>query len=269
MVSAVASPASELVSQSRSYARWQLPAWTFLIPPAILLGMLRIWSLWIAPKHDVYFTAEAFLVIYACFAIVRAVHVNAHSHDAQGRFDPVLAWNAKQRFYGQLGRYGTRIAAVVLGLLAGAHVLDVLTAGTGVQYRANVHLSIVFIELMVWARYGAAIVIASAQWTPPEPAQFAKARWTASDASLRIAQSLTAGNIFLCFAGLVAVSLHSRLITMMLFDALPSSRAVFICAAVLCAVLAWLALWLLCRGAFSILSRQREQPRRPAAAAMA
>ncbi len=61
-------------------------------------------------------------------------------------------------------------------------MLDALTAGTGVQHRPNVHLSILFVEIMVWARYGAAVVIASARWTPPQPSAFTRARELADSA---------------------------------------------------------------------------------------
>ena len=69
-------------------------------------------------------------------------------------------------FYRQLSKYGVRIALLVVPLFLLAYGLDLYTAGSGIQYRLNVHFSILFVELMVWARYGNAIVIAAARWAP-------------------------------------------------------------------------------------------------------
>ena len=97
-----------------------------------------------------------------------------------------------------------KIAIGVLALLLAALALDVLTAGTGIQRRPNLHLTILFVEIMVWARYGAAVVIAAARWSPPRSPAFAQARELAS--SLPVARSFALTNIAFAAAALAAVA---------------------------------------------------------------
>ena len=131
MVNVVAVSALDAASPPRAQIFHRIAPYVSLLPPALLLGMLRIWSLWVAPRHGVYFTVEAVLIIYACFAIVRAVHVHAHSTDSRGSYDAARARKARNAFHGEIGRHWARIAIVVLGLLLIAFGLDVLTADTG------------------------------------------------------------------------------------------------------------------------------------------
>lgn len=260
MVNVVAVSALDAGSSSRAQIFNRITPYSPLLLPAILLGMLRIWSFWIAPRHDVYFTAEALLIIYACFAIVRAVHVHARSIDSRGHYDATLARAAQKAFYGEIRRHWVRIGIVVLTLLVVALNLDMLTTGTGAQYRANVHFSLLFIELMVWLRYGSAIILASALWTPPLPAAFSRARELASEPGTGAFRLLAPANMMLCAAALIGAGLHSRWLTVQLFDVLPGSRFVFILATVLSAGLALLALSLMCRGSLAAVEQLRERP---------
>ena len=116
-------------AESRSRARidWNFHLFLDLLAPALLLGLLRLWSSAMAPRLGVYFTAEALLIAYAYFAVVRGVHLNARSYDWAGRYSRELALKAGQDFHRGLLRYRVKIALVVLPLLLAALVLDVLT----------------------------------------------------------------------------------------------------------------------------------------------
>ena len=222
-----------------------------LLVPALLLGLMRVWSFTTAPKQGMYFLAEALLITYAYFVVARAAHIHAQSRDWEGRYD--WRWNLKARgdFYAAVLRHRLRIALLVVPLLCAALLLDLLTADTGFQLRPNLHLSVLFVALMAWARYGAAIVLAAARWSPPRPLQFEEARELASRVpvarsfallNLRFGAVAVAGVLFYKWAGAL----------------LPTARAELICLIGLFTFLAWLALWLHCRWAVAMLVRVGE-----------
>jgi len=217
-----------------------------LLAPALLLGLWRVWSSVMAPKLGVYFTAEALLIAYAYFAVVRMTHINAHSCDRTGCYSRALALRAGQDFHRGLRQHWLKIALGVLALLLAALALDALTAGTGIQRRPNVHLTILFVEIMVWARYGAAVVIAAARWSPLQLPAFAQARELAS--SLPVARSFALTNIAFAAAALAAVASYKWGGAL-----LPSARAELFCSAGMFVCLAFLALWLQCRWAACVL----------------
>jgi len=233
-------------SRSRARVDWNFHLFVDLLAPALLLGLLRLWSSAMAPRLGVYFTAEALLIAYAYFAVVRGVHLNARSYDRAGRYSRELALQAGQDFLRGLQRYWVKIALVVLPLLLAALVLDALTKKFGVPHRPNVNLSILFVEIMVWARYGAPVVIASARWSPPGPAAFGEARALADRSP--VARSFALTNIAFGAAALVAVASYKWGGPL-----LPSARAEFIGSAVLFTALAFLALWMQCRWARIVL----------------
>ena len=205
-----------------------------------------------APRLGVYFTAEALLIAYAYFAVVRGVHLNVRSYDRTGRYSRALALKAGRDFVRGLLRYWVKIALVVLPLLVAALVLDVLTKKFGVPHRPNVNLSILFVEIMVWARYGAPVVIASAHWSPPRPAAFGEARALADRPP--VARSFALTNIAFGAAALAAVASYKWAGPL-----LPSARAESIGSAILFTALAFLALWLQCRWARYILPQIAQQ----------
>ena len=235
-------------AQSRSRARidWNFHLFLDLLAPALLLGLLRLWSSAMAPRLGVYFTAEALLIAYAYFAVVRSVHLNSRSYDRAGRYSRTLALEAGRDFHRGLQRYWVKIAIVVLAMLVAALVLDVLTKRIGMPHRPNTNLTILFVEIMVWARYGAAVVIASARWSPSQSAAFGEARALAERAP--VARSFALTNIAFGAAALAAVAAYKWAGPL-----LPSARVEFIGSAVLFTALAFLALWLQCRWARTVL----------------
>lgn len=237
----------------RARARSNLHLLFDLLPPALLLGIWRVWASAAAPRLGVYFTAEALLIAYAYFAVVRQVNVHARSHDSAGHYRRGLALQAAQDFARALRLYWVRIAIAVLSLLIAALMLDGLTAGTGIQHRPNVHLSILFVEIMVWARYGAAVVIASARWLPPQPAAFAAARERASNA--RVARSFSLTTMGFGAAAFVIIAGYKFGGTL-----LPTARADLVCSAAVYTALALLALWLQCRWVRDVLPRLDKRP---------
>jgi hypothetical protein len=255
MVNAVALTGTDEGASARPRIRSQLLPFLSLISPAVLLGVLHTWSLSTAPRYGVYFTAEALLIVYAFLAIARAVHVHARSYDDQARYDARHAQEARRGFYQGLLQHWPRIAACVLPLLLVAFALDALTADTAAQYRANVHLSVLFVQLMAWWRYGTAIVIASTQWAPPRSLALARARLLAADPWLRAARSLRLANVALSAAALASIGLQSKWLLLPLFQVAPSARLVFGITAALSACLAWLALLLMCHSALAISLR--------------
>jgi hypothetical protein len=262
MVNAVALPALDSATP-RERAQWRhaLSPLLPLLPSALLLGVLRVWSLAVAPRHSVYFTAEALLVVYACFAIARAVHVNALSCDASGRYDARKAQKARYTFYAVLRRGWGRIALVVLPLLLAALVADMLTAGSGIQQRVNIHLSMMFVELMAWWRYGSTIAMAAAHWTPPRPPALARARCLASNARLKVPRTLAPAHLALTAAALASLAVYGSRTWASVFGAVPDARLVFVCSAALCAGFAWVGLWRLCCGSLAIQARLRSRGR--------
>ena len=239
-------------SRSRARVDWNFHLFVDLLAPAVLLGLLRLWASAMAPRLNLYFTAEAVVIAYAYFAVIRGVHINARSHDWTGRYSRALALQAGQGFHQALQQYWVKFALVVLPLLVAALVLDVLTKNIGMQHRPNVHLTVLFVEIMVWARYGAAIVVASIRWSPPRPPAFETAREVAE--SPAIARSFALTNIAFCATALVAVAVYKWGGPL-----LPSARAEMIGSAVLFVALAFLALWLQYRWARSIVPRIGER----------
>jgi hypothetical protein len=271
MVNAVALPGFDTASSPHERVAWHhaLSPIVSLLPPAILLGVLRVSCLTVAPKHGVYFTAEALLTVYACFAVTRAVHVNALSYDASERYDAGRAQRARQVFNRQLRRHWARIALLVLPLLVAALVADLLTAGTGIQQRLNIHLSIMFVELMAWWRYGPVIAIAAAQWTPPRPPSLARARWLARNAWLEVARALAPAHIFLSLAALSCLGVYGGRTWVRMFGTLPDARIVLGGLAALCAGLVWVALWSTCRGSLAVAALKRARAIGPRTASAA
>ena len=259
MVNAVALPALDSATPSRERAQWRnvLSPLLALLPSALLLGVLRVWSLAVAPRVGLYFTAEALLVVYACLAIARAVNVNALSYDASGRYEPSKAQQAKRTFYAALRRGWLPIAGLVLPLLLAALIADALTVGTNIQQRTNVHLSIMFVELMAWWRYGSAIVVASAQWVPPRPPALARARCLVGNAKLKVGRSLAPAHVALTMAALASFAVYGSRTWASLFGAMPDPRIVLLCTVLLSAGFAWVALERLCRGSLAIRARLR------------
>ena len=151
-------------------------------------------------------------------------HISAHSYDRTGHYSRALALRAGQDFHRGLRQYWLKIAIGVLALLLAALALDALTAGTGIQRRPNLHLTILFVEIMVWARYGAAVVVAAARWSPPRSPAFAQARELAS--GLPVARSFALTNIAFAAAALAAVAGYKWGGTL-----LPSARAELFCSA--------------------------------------
>jgi hypothetical protein len=223
-----------------------------LLAPALLLGLWRAWSSAMAPKLGVYFTAEALLMACAYFAVARMAHISAHSYDRTGCYSRVLALRVGQDFHRGLRRYWLKIATGVMALLLTALALDLLTSGTGIQRRPNVHLTILFLEIMVWARYGAAVVVAAARWSSDQPPAFAHARELA--ASYPVARSFALNNIAFAAAALAAVAGYKWGGAL-----LPSARAELFSAAGVFVCLAFLALWLQCRWARYILPQIAER----------
>ena len=256
MADAVSFAGSRVSSFPRARITWNFHLALDLVAPAVLLGLLRLWSTSIAPRHGVYFTAEALLIVYAYFAVVRGVSINARSYDGAEVYDRARALRAKQDFFRELGRHGVKIALVVLPLLLAALALDVLTADSGLQYRLNVHLSILFVEVMVWARYGAAVVVTAARWSPPRPPAFAVARELAS--SLPVAGIFALTNVGFGIVA-VAVVVASTWGSGLLPSAMLSNRASFLVSVGLFTGLAWLALWLQCRWSLRVLPQLEAQ----------
>lgn len=240
-------------SRSRADVNWNFHLLLDLLAPALVLGIWRVWSSAMAPRLHMYFTAEALLIAYAYFSIVRGAHLNARSHDRAGRYSRELALQAGRDFNHALRRYWVKVALVVLPLLVAALILDTLTGNIGVQHRPNIHLTILLLEIMVWARYGAAVVIAAARWSPPAPAAFGAARELANTPS--VARSFALTNIAFGAVAVVGVAAYKWGGPL-----LPSARVELFCSVGLFVGLALLALCLHCRWAMHIASRIADKP---------
>jgi hypothetical protein len=248
-------------SRSRAHVNWNFHLVLDLLAPALLLGLWRAWTSAMAPRMDVYFSAEALLIAYAYFAVVRAVFLNVHSHDRSGRYDRTLALKAAREFRLGVRRYRPKIAIIVLLLLVAALFLDMLTARSGTQHRPNVHLTILCIEVMIWARYGAAVVLTAARWWPPEAPAFVQARELAEQTVA--ARSFGLVSIAYGMAALAAVAGYKWL-----GPFLPSTMAQLSSSTILFTGVALLALWLQCRWAQYILPRLEDRPALDAPAPM-
>ncbi len=238
-----------LRSQSavRPRVGWNVRLLLDLLPPALLLGLLRTWATELAPRQGLYFTAEALLFAYAYFAVVRSVYVSTRGRTVSGSYDWASAQKAGRDFHRGLRRFLPRTALILMLVLTGAFGLDWLVAGAGMHYRPNVHLAVLLMGVMVWARYGGAVVLAAVRWVPGEQPAFGKAR--ALMASAALAWSFVLTNItfgVIAVAALVpfkvgAVVAPSR------YDELLWSAALF-------TGLALLALWLQSRWAAKALA---------------
>jgi hypothetical protein len=256
MVNAVTLPASGSARRSRSHWHASIAPLFAFVPDAILLGLLRVFTLAAAPRHGVYFTMEALLIVYACFAIVRAVHISANGRDDRGHYSRERARKAQSAFYAGLRQRLARIGLVVLPLLLAALLLDMLTAGTGAQHRFNIHLTLMFVELAAWLRYGSMLTIASARWASPRRPSLAKARVIIGRERARVARSLWPAHLLLCTAALASLVVYGgRSGSVVVVGSGHDPRLVLCWTAAACAVLAWLAIARLCHGSLTLLRR--------------
>jgi len=218
-----------------------------LLPAALLLGLLRTWATELAPRQGWYFTAEMLLIAYAYFALFRSVHVCTRGRDADGFYNRAVAQKAGHDFYDGLRAYFPRLVTAFSGLLLGALALDVLTLGSGAQFRPNTHLAVLLAGLLVWARYGAAFVITAARWRPGAPVAFERARQVAWHRQTAVSFALTSATFAIVAlavlapfkAGIIAAPTH--------IDELIWSAARYI-------GLAMVALWLQCRWAARVVA---------------
>lgn len=221
--------------------------------PALLLGLWRVWSSVMAPKHGFYFTAEVLLIVYAYFAVIRTAHVAVRSFDRSGSYSRGLAVGAAQAFHRGARPYLLKVAVICLSLLVAALALDTLTADSGLQRRPNLHITILFLEIMIWARYGAAVVVAAARWSPGGSAEFARARELADCPA--VLRSFAVTNLAFLAVAVVAVAAYKWAGAL-----LPTARAELFCSAGLFSALAFLALWLQCRWARGVAPALEVQP---------
>jgi hypothetical protein len=163
-------------SAVRPRAGWNVRLLLDLLPPALLLGLLRTWATELAPRQGLYFTAEALLLAYAYFAVARSVYVSTHGRTASGAYDWASAQKAGREFHRGLRRFLPRMALILMLVLTVAFGLDWVAAGSGMNYRPSVHLAVLLMGVMVWARYGGAVVLTTVCWKPGERPAFAKAR---------------------------------------------------------------------------------------------
>jgi hypothetical protein len=147
----------------------------------------------------------------------------------------------------------------VLPLLLAALLLDLLTAGTGVQHRLNVQLSLMFVELMAWLRYGSMLAIASARWVPSRRPPLARARVLVSKERSVVARAMRPAHLLLCTAALSGLAACGGRTWMLMLGGALDPRLVLGYTAALCAGLAWLALVSLRRGALEVLQRSADR----------
>jgi hypothetical protein len=75
MSQALALPRPHSLAPPRIRINWDPPFSLGLIAPAVLIGFLRMWTFFLAPRYGVYFTSELVLIAYAYFAGARGLHV--------------------------------------------------------------------------------------------------------------------------------------------------------------------------------------------------
>ncbi len=227
---------------ARPRVGWNVRLLLDLLPPALLLGLLRTWATELAPRQGLYFTAEALLFAYAYFAVARSVYVSTRGRNPSGAYDWAAAQEAGREFHRGLRSYFPRAALVLMLVLTAAFALDGMTAGSGMNYRPNVHLAVLLLGMMVWARYGGAVVLTAARFKPGEPPAFAKARTMMASPALAWSFALT-NLIFgaIAVAALVPFKIGA-LVAPSRYDELLWSTALF-------TSLALLALWLQSRWA--------------------
>ena len=254
-VISLATPRSDIPARARlsSHAHLLLD----LLPAALLLGLLRTWATELAPRQGWYFTAEAFLLAYTYFALFRSVVVCTRGRDADGFYDRVMAQEAGRAFYQWLRAYFSRLAIALSGLLLGALALDVLTVHTGAQFRPNVHVAVLLGGLMIWARYGAAVVITAARWQPGRPLAFDDARKIAWRTRTAVSFALTT----MAFGALALAALAPFKTGILVA---PGHVDELVWSATLYTGLAMLALWLQCRWAASVDASSAAADRRAA-----
>lgn len=148
-----------------------------LIAPAILLALLKKWAGLIAPVYGVYFTAEVATIVYAYFALSRAVYVHNNGRGADGRRDKARMRKAEQEFHRALkAGGGPRFLAVAIPLAAVAAGADLLTMGRQLKVSNACYGLILLVEILVWLRIGPPFVVACAKWNALKPYRIELAR---------------------------------------------------------------------------------------------
>jgi hypothetical protein len=147
-----------------------------LVTPALLLALMKLWTLGSSHKYGIYFTAEAATFLYSYFALSRAIYLHHNGRDHQGRHDPARARKAKQDFHRQVKPLLGQLAPYAVPLLMIAATLDLLSMSSPKVQRDGAQKLILMAEILVWLRLAPVLILATARWSSLKPFDWTAAR---------------------------------------------------------------------------------------------
>jgi hypothetical protein len=256
MSQALALPRPHSLAPPRIRINWDPPFFLGLIAPAVLLGFLRMWAFFLAPRYGVYFTSELVLVAYAYFALARAVFMHHRGHDRDGKYDRARALKADQDFHRECRARLPGWAACAAPAFALTILADVLTKGWGKEWLYLALLVVLAVEIRIWMRFGPAFIVGCAKWSPPAPIAFGEARRLVETNKLLVKASFLVPTLIFFAVAIGAISIYRRL-GAFIMSLVPDPSMAFYYAVSFFAVLAGLALWLNCRWSWEVLLRLR------------
>lgn len=185
-----------------------------VVAPALLLGILKWWTVSSTHKYGIYFTAEAFTFVYSYFALARGVYVHRNGTDANGRRDAALVRKAKQDFQRQLAAKRGSIIAYVGPLFLVAIGVDLMLwafGGERVQ-RPEAILGIVVFEIVLWLGFGPLVALAMSQWSTVRPLNIAAAGRLINENLIFVIWSFAIAAAIIFAGGILGVvALHATL----------------------------------------------------------
>jgi hypothetical protein len=236
------------------------PFFLGLLIPAVLLSLLKKCTLLIAPRYGVYFTAEAVTILYAYFALARAVYIHSNGRTRDGRYDRSKAAKAEQDFHRALPSLRSTLARIALPLLALGAIADVVTSGGQTGAIVNVATALIlFVEMAVWLRFGPAFVVMCQRWTvlkPPNPA-FARRLVWANRAY--VVSSFVMATLVFAVVSVLGLKLFYEPLRALVVAALPSWTAIFLYSTLFGAVIAGFAFWVQCQWSAAVAAKLVEQ----------
>ena len=236
------------------------PFFLGLLIPAVLLSLLKKWTLLIAPRYGIYFTAEAVTILYAYFALARAVYIHSNGRARDGRYDSSKAAKAEQDFHRALPSLRSMLARIALPLLALGAIADVVTAGRQTAAIVNAATALILLmELVAWLRFGPAFVVMCQRWTalkPPNPAFARRLVW----ANLAyVVPSFVAATLVFAVGSVLGLKLFYEPLRALVVAAVPSWTAIFLYSTLFYAVIAGFAFWIQCHWSAEVAAKLVEK----------
>jgi hypothetical protein len=227
----------------------------------VLLSLLKKWTLLIAPAYGVYFTAEVVTILYAYFALARAVYIHNNGRTSDGRYDRSRAAKAEQDFHRAFRPLGSgHLRRIALPLLALGAIADVLTAGQQREANSNAAAALILlIEMVAWLRFGPVFVVTCQRWSVLKPPNPALARRLVSANWDYVLPSFLMATLVFAVGSTLGLKLFYDPLRALVVAAIPTWTAIFFYSTLFYAVIAGFALWVQCHWSAEVAAKLVEK----------